>query len=491
MATTARSDGSLQQHAPNDAEAAILSKCQTQSLLVGGMYMTAGLVGIRFLGPALLRNSWSKSKLTRRLGYAAGGFFGFSSGVASYTPRCAQMLMQLDDSPIADELRKHMAAQQSANYGQRGVSIDRNSGASGSGVDMDRASKYQYGQRGVTMDDREYSASASSSSSAASAATSSAAALARTGRDAQQDAPASQHPFATKSLAKAAAEAKATGKLQEREVVDMLTLKKKKVLIDEHGRLTPVEDDEGGADSDTRGGGYMARVRERQRRAAAASAAVRDSERGNQIQMDDSDQDGGGGSAATEPAAKPGWRKRDITGKEVAWANSRTGRSAANTASGARGGGAATYTDDVNDPVEDGGEVDVWAFPPEQDGNNAAAGYSDGAAMGGSGGDGEVFAFPEDDGGWSADGSGMARNGGGSGAAAARDGKMSYAERRVANRAAVKQQQEQQALERRRKREESREQARVRSRERRTQQQQDGNTEQYGNSTRSSAQAYN
>lgn len=36
-------------------KAAILSKCQTQSLLVGGMYMTAGLVGIRFLGPALLR----------------------------------------------------------------------------------------------------------------------------------------------------------------------------------------------------------------------------------------------------------------------------------------------------------------------------------------------------------------------------------------------------------------------------------------------------
>ena len=48
--------------------------------------------------------------MTRRTLYAVGGFFGFSSGVASYTPRCAQMLMELDDSPIADELRKHMAS---------------------------------------------------------------------------------------------------------------------------------------------------------------------------------------------------------------------------------------------------------------------------------------------------------------------------------------------------------------------------------------------
>jgi len=525
MATTVGSDGSLQKHAPNDAEAAILSKCQTQSLLVGGMYMGAGLVGIRFLGPTLMKNAWKKSKMTRRSLYAVGGFFGFSSGVASYTPRCAQMLMELDDSPIADELRKHMAAQQSANvrgqaaavqqsldqqvagrsggggggggggrssssssmdgagtvvamdrapeykYGQQGVSIDRNSGAGGSRVDMDRAPEYKYGQQGVSID-REHTGTASASRASSPA---------RATRDAQQDAPAAEHPFATKSLAAAAAAAKAEGKPQEREVVDMLTMKKVKVLVDENGRLTPIEDKDGsGARGGSEGSGYMARARDRQRRASAAAA--RESAGGG----------GGSGSSGVEmdadvsedkygntvPAARTGWRKRDIGGKEVAWANSRGGGNAdSGSGTGTAGGGgkaATAATASYGSSGADDGNGEVLAFSDNYDDGSDSTEASANSSIGG-----EVLAFPDNDGGWNDDGSSVSSvsSRGGRGGPATNQ-KLSYAERREANRAAMTEQQEQQALERRRKRDENREQTRARSREqaraRRVQQEDDG-----------------
>ena len=100
---------------------------------------------------------------------------------------------------------------------------------------MDRSAENEtnYGQRGVSMD-RDVDDAGGSGAGPSRA--SSLGANARATRDAQQEAPAAEHPFATKSLADAAAAAKAAGKPQEREVVDMLTMKKVKVLVDEHGQ---------------------------------------------------------------------------------------------------------------------------------------------------------------------------------------------------------------------------------------------------------------
>lgn len=77
--------------------------------------------------------------------YALAGTIGLYGGVASYQPKCVELLMQLDDSPMASELREHMARTTAPQRQHHGESSDT-SAAAGSGTAPARPAPGAYAQ---------------------------------------------------------------------------------------------------------------------------------------------------------------------------------------------------------------------------------------------------------------------------------------------------------------------------------------------------------
>eukprot|EP01137_Pigoraptor_chileana_P028598 Opistho-2@12718 len=96
-------DGLPQQPQLTPAEQEALSSCRKQVLMLAGTAAFLGVVAARrLIVPRLPKEGQQLAPFLQ----AAGGFFGFYAGLSAGRPICESKLLELENSPIADRIRK-------------------------------------------------------------------------------------------------------------------------------------------------------------------------------------------------------------------------------------------------------------------------------------------------------------------------------------------------------------------------------------------------
>ncbi|EDQ88183.1 uncharacterized protein MONBRDRAFT_26342 [Monosiga brevicollis MX1] len=98
-------------YVPTAREQEVLSNCKRASLTRG--VVGAGL-GAALAHVVMMRRQPRPTNLTLAAWYTGLGAFGFYAGVASYQTQCIRQILELSDSPMADELRAFMNAAEHA-----------------------------------------------------------------------------------------------------------------------------------------------------------------------------------------------------------------------------------------------------------------------------------------------------------------------------------------------------------------------------------------